>query len=77
MRPVVGAVTGPLDARGGTWVECRSRAADRYNIQGRGWCTTGAGFRVTLFEARLQVSGNVRTYDWDLGAVHPDAVGEE
>ena len=29
------------------------------------WALARAGYKVTLFEARQQVSGNARTFDWD------------
>lgn len=32
---------------------------------GAAWALNRSGFKVTLFEARPQVSGNARTFDWD------------
>ncbi|KAL7478071.1 hypothetical protein ACHAW6_003857 [Cyclotella cf. meneghiniana] len=34
---------------------------------GTAWALRRSGFRVTLYEARAQVSGNARTFDWDFG----------
>jgi len=44
---------------------------------GTAWALRQSGFRVTLFEARAQISGNARTFDWDFSAVRPDAPKEE
>ena len=35
---------------------------------GAAWALNRSGFKVTLFEARPQVSGNARTFDWDFSA---------
>jgi hypothetical protein len=32
---------------------------------GAAWALTRSGFKVTLFEAREQISGNARTFEWD------------
>ena len=32
---------------------------------GAAWALRRSGFKVTLFEARAQISGNARTFDWD------------
>ena len=32
---------------------------------GAAWALRRSGFKVTLFEARTQISGNARTFDWD------------
>ena len=32
---------------------------------GTAWSLRKSGFKVTLFEARQQISGNARTFDWD------------
>ena len=34
---------------------------------GTAWSLARSGFRVTLFEARREISGNARTFDWDFG----------
>ncbi|KAL3767853.1 hypothetical protein ACHAW5_008155 [Stephanodiscus triporus] len=34
---------------------------------GAAWSLRRSGFRVTLFEARAEISGNARTFDWDFG----------
>jgi predicted NAD/FAD-binding protein len=34
---------------------------------GTAWSLRRSGFRVTLFEARTEISGNARTFDWDFG----------
>ena len=34
---------------------------------GAAWSMRRSGFRVALFEARAEVSGNARTFDWDFG----------
>jgi len=44
---------------------------------GTAWALRRSGFRVTLFEAREQISGNARTFDWDFSSVRPDASKEE
>lgn len=44
---------------------------------GTAWALRRSGFRVTLFEAREQISGNARTFDWDFSSVRPDAPKED
>ena len=44
---------------------------------GTAWSLRQSGFRVTLFEARPQISGNARTFDWDFSAVRPNSTKEE
>lgn len=34
---------------------------------GTAWALARSGFHVTLFEARQEISGNARTFDWDFG----------
>jgi predicted NAD/FAD-binding protein len=34
---------------------------------GTAWSLRRSGYRVTLFEARNEISGNARTFDWDFG----------
>jgi len=44
---------------------------------GTAWSLRQSGFRVTLFEAREQISGNARTFDWDFSAQRPNMSKEE
>ena len=44
---------------------------------GTAWSLRQSGFRVTLFEARNQISGNARTFDWDFSAHRPSSTKEE
>jgi len=44
---------------------------------GTAWALRQSGFHVTLYEARPQISGNARTFDWDFSAVRPNASKEE
>ncbi|KAL9182567.1 hypothetical protein ACHAXT_013219 [Thalassiosira profunda] len=44
---------------------------------GAAWALRQGGFRVTLYEARHQVSGNARTFDWDFSPFRPNAPKEE
>ena len=44
---------------------------------GTAWSLRQSGFRVTLFEARNQISGNARTFDWDFSAHRPNSKKEE
>lgn len=39
---------------------------------GAAWALTKSGFKVTLFEARPQISGNARTFDWDFSPFSND-----
>jgi len=42
---------------------------------GAAWALKKSGFKVTLFEARKQISGNARTFDWDFSPFRDE--GEE
>jgi len=44
---------------------------------GTAWALRQSGFKVTLFEAREEISGNARTFDWDFSAQRPDAPKDE
>ncbi|KAL7535031.1 hypothetical protein ACHAXR_008423 [Thalassiosira sp. AJA248-18] len=44
---------------------------------GTAWALRQSGFEVTLFEAREQISGNARTFDWDFSKQRPNAPKEE
>ena len=77
VHPGVGAVASSLDARDGVRAESGTLAAARCDVNGRGQRAAWVGFCVTLFKALPQVSGNIWTYNWDLGTTRPDAVGEE
>ena len=44
---------------------------------GTAWALRQSGFKVTLFEAREQISGNARTFDWDFSAFRPNSPKEE
>lgn len=44
---------------------------------GTAWALRKSGFQVVLFEAREQISGNARTFDWDFSKQRPDASKEE
>ena len=43
---------------------------------GTAWALRKSGFDVTLFEARAEISGNARTFDWDFAAQRPNAPEE-
>merc|ERR1719253_463736 len=43
---------------------------------GTAWALRKSGFDVTLFEARAEISGNARTFDWDFSAQRPNAPEE-
>ena len=44
---------------------------------GTAWALRQSGFNVTLFEARPQISGNARTFDWDFSNQRPNAPKNE
>ena len=44
---------------------------------GAAWALRRSGFRVTLYEARAEASGNARTFDWDFSAHRPGAAEDE
>jgi predicted NAD/FAD-binding protein/cytochrome b involved in lipid metabolism len=44
---------------------------------GAAWSLRQSGFKVVLFEARQQISGNARTFDWDFSPFRPNSSLEE
>ena len=44
---------------------------------GTAWALRQSGFDVTLFEAREQISGNARTFDWDFSKQRPNSPKDE
>jgi len=44
---------------------------------GTAWALRQSGFKVTLFEAREQISGNARTFDWDFSNQRPNSPPSE
>lgn len=44
---------------------------------GAAWALRRSGFKVTLYEARAQISGNARTFDWDFSPYRSKGEGEQ
>lgn len=44
---------------------------------GTAWSLRQSGFKVTLFEARQQISGNARTFDWDFSPFRSSSDDEQ